>query len=238
MTLSPVLYAPFVMSQQTAVFYTIHVKGLVNPSWSPDLYSLTIADGNDGTTRLTGSLADQAALLGCLVRLVNMGTKLLSVESETVQINIPLTAKGQETMTLPTMTMEAEEAKIFAQIEVMREGWNTGDGARFADPFAEDADYTVWNGLYSSGKQTIAAQHQHIFDTFYANTTLHYGKKHLRFLTEDVALVRLEHGNVTRENGEAVQDKGVRPLFVFVKKGEQWQIAAFQNTPIIEMTAD
>ena len=229
------------MSQQTAVFYTIHVQGQVNPSWSPELFSMEIVAGPNGTSHVTGILEDQAALLGCLVRLVNMGTTLLSIKSEAVATKTHQTNtvnKGEATMTThPTMTMEAEESKILALLEMMREGWNSGDGTLYAEPFTKEADYTVWNGHYAKGKAAIAAQHQHIFDTFYANTTLHYGEKYIRFLREDVALLRLENANISRENGDLVREYGARPLMVITKEDGQWRIAAFQNTPIIPMQA-
>lgn len=218
-----------IMSEQTAVFYIIHVQGHLDAAWSPDLFGLAISAGPDGTTRLAGHLADQAALLGCLNRLINLGASILLVENQTVPLN-----KGQVDMLQEqTTTLEAEKAKILAQIEKLQKGWNSGDGALFAEPFTADADYTVWNGHYAKGRSLIAEEHQHIFDTFYANTTMHYGEKHIRFLRDDVALVRFELAYLTRANGERVREDGVRPFMVFIKNDGQWQIAAFQNTPII-----
>ena len=132
-----------------------------------------------------------------------------------------------------TTTTEAEKDKILVQIERMRQGWNSADGTLYAEPFTADADYTVWNGIYVQGQTTIAAQHQHIFDTFYANTTLHFGEKQVRFVRDDVALVRVE-ARLTRPDGTLAGPYPVRPLFVFVKEDEQWLIAAFQNTPVIQ----
>ena len=220
------------MSKRTAVFYTIHVQGQLDASWAPELYGLAISAGPDGTTRLAGALADQAALLGCLNRLINLGAIVLSVESETGQL---IKGKGNMLQEL-TLIQEVEETKIRAQLEIMRDGWNSGSGARYAEPFIVDADYTVWNGMYANGQATIAAQHQYIFDTFYANTTLHYGETHIRFLRDDVALVRFEVSYLTRENGERIQEVGTRPLMVFVKNDGQWQIAAFQNTAIVKQS--
>jgi len=135
-----------------------------------------------------------------------------------------------------TLIQEVEETKIRAQLEKMRQGWNSGSGARYAEPFMADADYTVWNGMYANGQATIAAQHQYIFDTFYANTTLNFGETHIRFLRDDVALVRFEVSYLTRENGERVHEGGTRPFMVFVKNDGQWQIAAFQNTAIVNQS--
>jgi hypothetical protein len=53
----------------------------VSPSWSPNLGGLRIESGNEGTsTLLVGVVADQAALMGVLKALVDMGYPILSVE--------------------------------------------------------------------------------------------------------------------------------------------------------------
>ncbi len=225
------------MTKQTAVFYTIHVQGSLDVAWATELYSLEIIPNQDGTTRLMGTLADQAALLGCLYRLVNLGARLISVESRRIQLN-----KGKVNMLKElTTTMAAEETEILAQIEKMEEGWNSGNGALYAEPFTADAHYTVWNGMYARGRATIAAQHQHIFNTVYAGTTLVFEDQSVSFLRDDVALVHLT-GWIANQNGELADmsadhgSRGSRPLLVFVKNDDQWEIAAFQNTPIIDLS--
>ncbi len=61
----------------------------------------------------------------------------------------------------------ADETAIHNIAKSLETAWNAGDGYAFAEPFADDVDYTVWNGLYAQGKQVVAEQHQHIFDTMY-----------------------------------------------------------------------
>jgi hypothetical protein len=62
----------------TPGFYQIRVKGELDPSWSDwfDGFTITSAEGN---TELTGQVADQAALLGILTQLNNLGLSLISV---------------------------------------------------------------------------------------------------------------------------------------------------------------
>ncbi|HJX42406.1 MAG TPA: hypothetical protein VJ352_01925 [Geodermatophilus sp.] len=59
--------------------YEIRIGGRIGPRWAPwfDGMSLTAAD--DGTTVLSGPVADQAALHGVLTRIRDLGLALVSV---------------------------------------------------------------------------------------------------------------------------------------------------------------
>lgn len=60
-------------------FYQIRVKGHLGDRWADWFEGLTISQEGDGTTVLTGPLADQAALYGLLVKLRNLCLSLISV---------------------------------------------------------------------------------------------------------------------------------------------------------------
>jgi hypothetical protein len=60
--------------------YRIRIRGHLDPAWSTWFDGLTVTQAADGTTELTGPLADQAALFGLLARLRDLGATLLLVE--------------------------------------------------------------------------------------------------------------------------------------------------------------
>jgi hypothetical protein len=65
-----------------AVRCTIRVAGDLEPRWSDRLRGLRIATevvSGRATTKLSGELPDQAALMGVLLSLYNLGLALLSV---------------------------------------------------------------------------------------------------------------------------------------------------------------
>ena len=62
------------------VIYEIHIEGQLKPGWSDWLDGMTITLLESGETLLTGPLADQAALLGLLMKLHNFGLLLLLVK--------------------------------------------------------------------------------------------------------------------------------------------------------------
>jgi len=61
--------------------YAIHVQGHLDPSWSDRLGGLGIEQQEAGTTLLSGSVPDQAALHGLLLQIVRLGLVLLSLET-------------------------------------------------------------------------------------------------------------------------------------------------------------
>lgn len=63
-----------------AAFYTIRIAGRLDPSWSEWLQDLTITPLDSGETLLSGTITDQAGLLGVLNRLRDMNLEILSLE--------------------------------------------------------------------------------------------------------------------------------------------------------------
>jgi hypothetical protein len=59
--------------------YVLRVGGHLDPHWSARLGGLTLTHADDGTTTLTGAVADQAELHGILNRIRDLGVTLISV---------------------------------------------------------------------------------------------------------------------------------------------------------------
>lgn len=64
--------------------YGIRVQGHLDPSWQDRFGGLCIEQQEAGTTLLSGTLPDQAALHGVLLQIMRLGLTLLSLESEEV----------------------------------------------------------------------------------------------------------------------------------------------------------
>jgi hypothetical protein len=63
---------------------SIRIKGHLDPGWQEWLEGLQIVQEADGTSRLSGTLPDQAALYGVLQKIDRLSLRLLSLErSET-----------------------------------------------------------------------------------------------------------------------------------------------------------
>lgn len=121
----------------------------------------------------------------------------------------------------------ADEAAIRDNVKLMVTGWNTKNGAHYAQAFAEDADFVVINGNYVKGRAAIEKQHQQIFDTIFKDTTVSLDVKQIRFLRADVAVV---HASGRRDGPTDNLKQGAIITMVMTKEKQGWKIAAFQNT--------
>jgi hypothetical protein len=59
--------------------YQLRVDGHLDDHWSAWFSDLTVTHENDGTTSLSGPVADQAELHGLLVKVRDLGVTLMSV---------------------------------------------------------------------------------------------------------------------------------------------------------------
>lgn len=59
--------------------YQLRVAGLLDPHWSPWFGGLTLTHEDDGSTTLTGTVADQAELHGLLAKVRDLGVTLTAV---------------------------------------------------------------------------------------------------------------------------------------------------------------
>ena len=61
--------------------YQIRVAGHLDPSWQEWFEGFELKHDASGTTLLIGTLPDQAALYGVLLKLIRLGLTLLSLDS-------------------------------------------------------------------------------------------------------------------------------------------------------------
>lgn len=71
--------AHHVGSDTAAVQYEIRLKGRLDPRWSAWFDGLSLTTEDDGTTVISGPVADQAALHGLLQKLRDLGMPLVSL---------------------------------------------------------------------------------------------------------------------------------------------------------------
>ena len=69
-------------NKRTPVHYRIRVKGHLGQQWSEWFDRMTVTLESDGTTTLSGPIAEQAALHGLLVRVRDLGLELISISQE------------------------------------------------------------------------------------------------------------------------------------------------------------
>jgi hypothetical protein len=68
----------------------VRVQGELDPAWSTMLADLAVVVDPDGTTLVSGELPDQAAVLGLLASIRDLGLSLISVETAAIPTATPL----------------------------------------------------------------------------------------------------------------------------------------------------
>lgn len=63
-----------------ALVYTIHVEGILDTSWSEWFDGMDVGHRADGTTVISGRVADQAALHRVIRTVRDLGVTLISIE--------------------------------------------------------------------------------------------------------------------------------------------------------------
>lgn len=124
------------------------------------------------------------------------------------------------------MSSEVDEAAIRGLVDSFIEGWNKGDGAACARPFASDADFTNIMGLRAHSRETIARGHEEILSTIYRGSRGSASVHSIRFVRPDVAVVdadltlQTEHGTLAGTSNASM---------VAVREGDTWSIVVFHN---------
>jgi uncharacterized protein (TIGR02246 family) len=132
--------------------------------------------------------------------------------------------------------MTSDERALHQLVYQLEAAWNAGDGAGFAEAFAEEADFVHILGGYYSGRPAIEAGHRMILGTIYKGSTVRYSVEKIRFLKSDVAVISARQYLQFYEDG-AARELQARPLLVLEKKDGLWEIVTLQNTRIMDVGA-
>jgi uncharacterized protein (TIGR02246 family) len=131
-----------------------------------------------------------------------------------------------------TNDRSADEQALHDLFQVSKDGWNQGDGAAYAASFTEDADYILWNGTHLKGRPAIAAAHQQLFETRLQGSRLEGFIKHIRFLSDDIALLHLQSSPQIRGQQVPAQEQYAIQTLVAIRQADGWRFTSFQNTLI------
>ena len=114
-------------------------------------------------------------------------------------------------------------------VQQLVRAWNAADGAGYAAPFAEDADFVTVYGFHAKGRGAIAAGHDGIFQGIYRGSNIRMNVEHVRELSPGVLLVHLR-AHLSVPEGKMAGDHVAVPSLVLTRGAEGWQIAALHNT--------
>ncbi|MCX4908323.1 SgcJ/EcaC family oxidoreductase [Streptomyces sp. NBC_00878] len=119
-------------------------------------------------------------------------------------------------------------------IERQADAWNRGDGAAFANTYAEDAEFITFDGTHLRGRPEMARNFQIYFDNYTKGTRLVFTKVPvtLRYPTPTTAVV-ITNGCVANPGEpECRPDSHSVQTYVAVHRERGWELVSFQNTRV------
>lgn len=122
-----------------------------------------------------------------------------------------------------------DRAAVEGLVQALEAAWNAMDGAAFAAPFADDADFVNVRGEHVRGRPAIAAGHDGIFRTIYAGSVNEYTVQAARLLRPQVALVHVHSRLDVPQGPLAGRHQALFSLLCTEEPGG-WEIVAFHNT--------
>ena len=132
----------------------------------------------------------------------------------------------------------ADEQAIRAVLDNQIKGWNTGDAVLHGRDVAEDVLFTNIRGQSFVGADAFTKQHAAILGTVFKNTTGSQDIEELKFLSDDIAVVKLitsVTGIAKMPGGPVLDAKGrlrTRLLEILVRRGSTWKVVAYHNVDV------
>jgi uncharacterized protein (TIGR02246 family) len=129
-----------------------------------------------------------------------------------------------------TETLEpGDRVALESIVAALEAAWNAGDGSRFGEPFAPDADFVTIRAEHFRGREAIARGHAAIFRTIYAGSVNRYTMESARLVRPDVAIVHVV-SVLDAPSGPLAGRHTATFSAVLTRAPDSWQIAALHNT--------
>ena len=125
-----------------------------------------------------------------------------------------------------------DETAIRSIPEQIMAAWAQGNGEGIAAVFAEEADFIVGDGSYWQGRAEIAANFEAQFGGWLKGTRVVAEVQSVRFLSDEVALMRTTGGILMPGESEVAPEALGIQTFVVTQSDGTWLVAAYQNTRI------
>ena len=127
-----------------------------------------------------------------------------------------------------------DQAQAKSQVHELYRGlldaWNKRDAQVFAALYAEDGNQIGFDGSQINGQAEIETHLRQIFADHM--TATYVGKvREIRFLNEETVLLRWVAGMIPHGQTDINSATNAIQSLVAVKRGGQWKVALFHNTP-------
>jgi uncharacterized protein (TIGR02246 family) len=127
-------------------------------------------------------------------------------------------------------TDEAQKDALSVPLRLVA-AWAKNDAAGVADVFTEDGILILPGDVFKKGRDEIRSFMEAAYAGPFKGTGVTGRPVDVRFVGDDVALLRTHGGILAPGETEISPELAVRSTWVCVKRGGQWQLAAYQNSP-------
>ena len=121
-------------------------------------------------------------------------------------------------------------AAIEALVRRLQAAQQAEDVEGFMKLFAEDSVWTTAHGKRIVGRDAIQSFTETVLPGAMQESTARYDVERIAFLRPDVAVVNVRQRPVTLAGEPLASAPEGRPTYVLTREGEDWLIAAAQNT--------
>ena len=131
---------------------------------------------------------------------------------------------------------DTDELKEF--IKRYEETWQSHDGARLGDFFADDSDMVIGIQPRIVGREAIGASWSQYFSRIDTGRLLTISVESVRFLSPDIALINVATttGGTHSETNEILESRKARGTWVVTRGGGEWTISALRaHSPVGEL---
>ena len=129
--------------------------------------------------------------------------------------------------------MNAHERIVSDIVGELERAWNSADGAAFARPFTDDADFVNIRGEHMRTREVIGKGHQGIFNTIYKGSVVRYQVSAAREIAPAVLVAHVK-SKLNAPTGPLAGEHGSLFTVVLVRQQDEWRIAAFHNTLVVQ----
>ena len=127
-------------------------------------------------------------------------------------------------------TSEKEKEALSVPLRLVA-AWAHNDAAGIANVFTEDGILILPGDVYKKGREEILSFMAAAFAGPFKGTGVTGQPVDVRFVGDNVALLRTHGGILAPGETEIAPELAVRSTWVTVKKNGQWQLATYQNSP-------
>ena len=109
--------------------------------------------------------------------------------------------------------------------------WAENDAAGVANTFTEDGILILPGDVLKKGREEIHAFMREAYSGPFKGTGVTGNPVDVRFVSDDVALLRTHGGILAPGETEIAPERAVRSTWVCVKQDGEWRLAGYQNSP-------